>query len=321
VFRGRLESVPGVAAAGAASWLPVSGEYHDWGFRYLTPDGDVAWASANFRIIEGDYFDVLHIDRLRGRAFSPSDAAGAPPVAIINEETARRYFTESDPLNEEIPAEGRRWRIVGIVRNVAHDHRGNVAPKVYLPHAQLADNRNWVLTYVIETATSSTDLPDIARRELATIDPDLVIHNVRPMHEVTAGAIARERFVVILMVVFAGVAAALAGAGIYGVLAYTVGQRTREIGIRIALGAQTRSVRWAVVGQAAVPVAAGTVVGLLGALMASRVLESMLFQVGSRDLVTFIVVPVAMALLALLAGYVPARRASRVDPMEALRQE
>jgi putative ABC transport system permease protein len=321
VFRDRLESVPGVEAAGAASWLPVSGEYHDWGFRYVSPEGDVEWGGANFRIIEGDYFDVLHIDRLRGRAFSPSDAVDAAPVAIINEETARRYFTEGDPLNQEIPAEGRLRRIVGIVRDVAHDHRGNVAPKVYLPHAQLADNRNWVLTYVIATATPRTDLPEIARRELAAVDPDLVIHDVRPMDEVTAGAIARERFVLILMVVFAGVAAALAGAGIYGVLAYTVGQRTREIGIRMALGAQKRSVRWAVVRQAAGPVATGTVVGLLGALAASRVLESMLFQVGSRDLVTFIAVPTAMALVALIAGYVPARRASRIDPMEALRQE
>jgi putative ABC transport system permease protein len=319
-FADRVTAIPGVETVGAISRLPVTGQYNSWGFGYMSSEGEVVQGGAEFRIIEGGYFAALNITLLAGRFFERSDGADAPPVTIINESTARRYFGDRDPVGQEILREGRRWRIIGVVQDVAQDHRGNVGSKVYLPHAQYVD-RNWALTQVIATTTHREDLLDLVSLELAAIDPGLVLHNARWMRDVMASVIARDKFALVLMTMFAGVALCLASVGIYGVLAYSVNQRTREIGIRMALGADSRKVRWAVIRQGASVVAAGIVAGLAGALALSVLLESMLFGISVRDPFTFAVVPLALSASAGLAGYLPARRATRVNPVEALRQE
>jgi ABC-type antimicrobial peptide transport system permease subunit len=177
------------------------------------------------------------------------------------------------------------------------------------------------MNQVIATETHRTDLPEIARRELAAIDPGLVLHNPRPMGEIMKASIAREEFAFTLMSVFAAVAVLLAAVGIYGVLAYSVSQRTREMGIRMAMGADSRDVRFVVIRQCGFLTVLGLAAGLAGAFALSRFLGSMLFEVGVQDSLTFACAPLALCFVAGLAGFIPARRATRIDPMEALRYE
>jgi len=173
----------------------------------------------------------------------------------------------------------------------------------------------------VATAAPRGDLLGVVRRELAAIDPNLVVHNTRPMREVMGLAIARERFTFLLMGLFAAVALTLATVGIYGVLAYSVGQRNREIGIRMALGADSWNVRWAVLRKGGAFAAVGISVGLLGAFALSRLMGSMLFEVSVSDPLIFVFAPVALLVVAFLAGYIPARRATRVNAIEAIRYE
>jgi predicted permease len=321
-FQDRLRRQPQVAAAGAISKLPVSDTYNSWTFTYLSADGEVMrhGGGADFRIVEGDLFEALDIGLVTGRLFESYDDADAPEVAIINEALQARYYEGRDPVGERIAA-ARVWTIVGVVRNVAHDGRGSVTPKVYLPHAQFGDDRNWAMTQVVATSMPGRDLVAIARRELAAIDPNLVVHRARSMREVTASAIAREQFAFGLLGLFAAVALALAVVGIYGVMAYNVGLRAREFGVRMAMGASAGSIRRAVLRHGLLMLGVGVVVGLLGAFALSRLLRSLLFEVSATDLTTFVAVPLALAAAALLAGYIPARRATRVDPVEVLRYE
>ncbi|MGD8727763.1 MAG: ABC transporter permease [Gemmatimonadales bacterium] len=320
----RMAAIPGVTAAGAVSWLPVSDEYNLWSFTYLSAEGEVLEhaGEANFRVIEGDYFAALGIRLSCGRLFERTDDSDAPLVAIINETLANRYYEGRETLGELIQDVGEReWRIVGVVDDVAHDRRGSVTAKVYLPHAQFADDRNWAMIQVVATASPRDELPAMASRELAAIDPGLVIHNVQTLERVIQAAIARDKFTLSLLGVFAVVALTLAAVGLYGVLAYSVSQRTREIGIRMALGANVPSVRRAVARHTAQLAGTGILAGLLSAFVLSRLLGSILFEVDVRDPSIFSMVPLVLAAVAGIAWFVPARRATRVDPAEAMRVE
>lgn len=321
-YQDRLRAYSGVRAVGAVSKLPVSDQYNRWTFTYLSASGEVMRhaGDANFRIIEGDFFEALNIELLTGRRFGPSDRRDAPQVAIVNQSLARRYFEGRDPLGQRIAA-ARVWTIVGVVADVAHDGRGSVTSKVYLPHSQFGDDRNWALTQIVATTIPRSDLLEIARQELRAVDPLLVIHNARSMREVTGSAIAQERFAFTLLGIFAALALSLAAVGIYGVMAYNVGRRTREFGIRLALGASPLAVRRSVLVQGSAIVGIGIAAGLLGAFLLSRLIRSMLFGVGATDPLTFVLVPLALAGVALIAGYLPARRATGVDPVQVLRQE
>ncbi len=314
----RVEALSGVAAGGAVSWLPVSGEYNSWGFQLEGRDG---WVSANFRVIEGNYFEALGIPLVSGRTFNRSDNASSPQVAIVNQALAERDFPDRDPVGQTIRVEGSWVEIVGMVRNVAHDHRGAVVPKVYIPHSQIGHDRNWALTQVISATRPWRDVVAQVRRELRAIDPELTLHNVRTMRQVAAGDIARETFALVLMGVFGTIAILLVTVGIYGVLTYSVNERTREIGIRLALGADAGTVRSAVVLQGLILTIMGIVLGLLGAFALTRLLQSLLFSVGTLDPTVLAGIPITMTIVAAFASYLPARRATRVDPMEALRQE
>jgi putative ABC transport system permease protein len=319
-FADRIRAIPGVEKVGAVSYLPVTGMYNIWGLRVRSEDGEPVNGGAQFRIVEGDYFEALDIPLTKGRYFERTDGADASPVVIVNSSMVERHFPGRDPLLEEIYS-AERWRkVVGVVADVAHDHQGSVTPKVYVPHAQYVD-RNWAMKQVISTESYRPDLVEILRGELVVIDPELVVHNPRPMSEIAASAIAREEFAFTLLSVFAAVAVLLAAVGIYGVLAYSVGQRTREMGIRMAMGAGSGHVRLAILRQCGVLTAFGLAAGLAGAFALSRLLETMLFEVGTRDTVIFALAPIALCLIAGIAGFIPARRATRIDPMEALRYE
>jgi putative ABC transport system permease protein len=317
----RLDLLPGVVAAGAASWLPANGAYHDWGFGYLTDAGERDWLSAQVRVVEGDYFEALGIELLRGRTFDSSDRLDAEPVALINESLAQQAYRDSEPVGQRFLTGAGEFTIIGVVNDVAHEARGEFARRIYLTHSQYGPNRNWAMTYAVKTREASTQLFELARRQLTALDASLVLFHPRTMTDVLGRQTARDRFAMTLLVLFAGLALALAAVGIYGVLSYSVNQRLHEIGIRMALGARASQVWRGVVGHAALVAGIGMAVGLLGAVAASRFLGAMVYGVSVTDPVVFLVVVLVIAAVTLGSGLLPAWRASRVDPMVTLRRE
>ena len=321
----RIEALPGVRAAGSVSWLPAQGPYHDWGV-FLPSLADGTWDGspsgiANQRIVEGHFFDALRIPLMRGRIFEPQDLADAPPVVVVNEELVRRLVPKGgEPLGQVVQLAGARREIVGVVADTAIDARGGVAPIVYHPHSQMAENRNWPLIQVVAGTGGSARLPAIAA-ELATLDPDLVLHDVRELAPLFAEGISREKLLSRLLAAFASIALLLAGLGLHGVLSHAVGQRRREIGVRMALGATAASVRGLVVRQAATVATVGALIGIAGALWASRWVEALVFETSPQDPVTLGAAAAVLVGLTVLASYFPTRRATLVDPAEVLRAE
>jgi predicted permease len=321
LFSEALGAIPGAEHAGAISCLPVTGHFNSWGFQYRTADGEVPWGGADVRVVSAEYFESLGISRIRGRGFEPTDGPDAPFVVLINQELAETFFSGREPLEERIGFAGQVWEIAGIMQDVAHDRRGGFTPKIYVSHVQFAWDRNWPMFYVVTMATERPDLPELIRQELAGIDPSLVIHNLKPMQEVMAAAIAPERFSFALMGAFASVALLLATVGLYGVLAFSVNQRTQEIGIRVALGADSGAVRWSVLRKGLAVVGLGTAVGLGVAFGLGKLLPAVLFGVTPNDPLTYVSVPATLGMVAFFAAYLPARRATRIDPMKALKLE
>jgi len=323
-FSERLEAVPGIIAAGAVSRLPATGEYHSWSFLVEgrpRPERGQPWPLANIRCVDGDYFEALGIGLTGGRLLDRRDTMEAPLVALVNQALARTYFPDEDPLGRRINVGGAMRAIVGIVGDVRQDLREPAVPKVYLPHDQFGGDRNWSMVQVVRPAAGRTDIAAVARRELAAIDPDLIVHDVRPLDDVVAANIAGPRFAMTLMGTFAGLALALAAVGLYGVVAFAVAGRTREIGIRMALGARTAHVLRLVVGQGLGLAAAGLAIGLVTAIATGRVMASLLYQVEITDARTLAAAVALLAVVTLGATLAPARRAVGVEPTEALRAE
>ena len=320
----RVRQLPGVEAAGGTIVLPLSGSNTDSSFaiegrptgaKEPTPDEEI-------RTISPDYFRVIRTPLLRGRFFAESDNADAPGVVIINDALAKKYWPNEDALGKRITFSDTRkpdpkWlTIVGIVRSIRH--RGldvDPQPEYYLPLAQDPE-RTMVLT--VRSAQDPRSLTSAIRREIQSIDPDQPMANVRTLEAVTADSIAPRRMSMVLLGAFAGIALLLASVGIYGVISYLVVQRTHEIGVRMALGAQRRDVLRLVVGHALKLVGIGTAIGLILAFFSTRTLSALLYSVGAFDPGTFVFVTIALATIALLASYIPALRATRADPMIAL---
>jgi putative ABC transport system permease protein len=277
---------------------------------------------ADWRQITPGYFETMGIPLLRGRLFTDQDKLEAPGVAIISEALAERMWPGEDPI-------GRRaifWlnpdfngEIIGVVGNMRERGLDNdPTMAVYLPY----NERGWTpVHFVAHTRTEPHSLLPELRAFLGQIDSKLPISRVRTLEELIGDNLSARRFNALLMSVFACVALLLALAGIYGVLAYAVSRRTSEIGIRVALGASPEKVLRLVVAQGMRPALAGIVLGLLGALWLARLLESLLYEVATSDLVTYVAVAAVFVIATVLSCYLPARRALRVDPVEALRQE
>jgi putative ABC transport system permease protein len=320
----RVRQLPGIEAAAATIVLPLSGSNTDSSFaiegrsiagKDPTPDEEI-------RTITPDYFRVLKTSLLRGRFFTEADNADAPGAVIINDTLAKKYWPNEDALGKRITFSDPRkpdpkWlTIVGIVRSIRH--RGldvDPAPEYYLPFAQDPE-QHMVLT--VRSTQDPRSLASAIRREIQSLDPDQPLANIRTLEAVTADSVALRRMSMVLLVAFAGIALLLAGVGIYGVISYLVMQRTHEIGVRMALGAQRSDVLRLVVGHAAKLVGIGSIIGLVLALVSTRTLSALLYNVGAFDAATFIFVTVALAAIALVASYVPALRATRADPMIAL---
>jgi putative ABC transport system permease protein len=321
MYQERLRAISGVQKVGATSWLPTNGEYHVWGFEYTDAAGQPQSLGGNVRVIDGDFFEAFHVPLVQGRTFTTADRLDTDIVALISRSMARRAFGAGDPIGQRVRTGGMDVTVVGVVGDVATAAKGATASTVYLSHGQAATNRNWALTYVVRTSVPPASILETARRELASIDPSLVLYQPRTMEGVLARHLARDRFVLLLMVTFGGVALSLAAVGVYGVLSYLVTQRVHEIGVRLALGARPAQVRASVLLQGLRVAGIGVVLGLAGAFSLSGVLQSLGIAGRARDPVVFILATVVLSVVVLAAGFVPARRATRVDPLEALRSE
>jgi putative ABC transport system permease protein len=322
----RLEVVPGVQAVGGAINLPLaaSGYSIGRGFipegRPLTRDEDI---DANFSTITGDYFKAMQIPLLAGRTFELRDSAEAPKAVVINESAAKRHF------GSPAAAIGKRliiWRdekflreIIGVVGDTkASSLTGDTGAQIYVPHAQ---DPQWnFMALVIRTAGDPAAFAATLRREVQALDKDQPIYSVRTMDDVVMNSLGTRRVSMQLFAVFACAALLLAAIGIYGVMAYSVTQRTQEIGLRMALGAQKSDVLALVIRQGMALTVIGVVVGLAGAIALSRVIGNLLYGVTATDPATFVAIPLLLLIVALLACYLPARRAARLDPTRALAQ-
>jgi hypothetical protein len=258
--------------------------------------------------------------RLAGRTFNSGDRIGTGLVALVSESLARQAWADRDPIGARFSfGSDTTFTVIGTVNDVAYDTRGGTMGGVYLSHAQYAPDRNWALTYTVRTSVPG--ILESARRELAGIDPALVLYQPRSLDAVLGGHRARDQFTFLLMAAFAVVALSLATIGVYGVLSWSVNQRAQEIGIRVALGARAGQVRAMVVRHAALVAGSGLGIGLFAAFGLSRFLRSLVFDVSVRDPTVFAAVAILLGAVTLAAGYIPARRAGRVDPIDALRSD
>ena len=273
------------------------------------------------RTISGDIFAALGIPILAGRNFDDRDAADTPGRGIVSSGFAAVAFPHM-PLDavvgQRISAGGRRMEIIGVVGDVSSDVYGTRALMVYHPHRQFVGNRNWPLTHAVASTLPPARLLSSVRSAVAAMDPELVVHRAAPMADVIGRGTRRERFTLVLMASFAGISVMLAALGLYGVLAYAVRQRTREIGIRMALGASAAQVRLTVLRQAAAVIAAGLVAGACGALAFGRWLTALAFGIHPSDPRILLGAAVLLTIIGLLAAWLPARRASRIAPRIAM---
>jgi predicted permease len=324
----RIRALPGVESASMIVPLPLSGSNMVTSFdieERPLPDGQRPGAPV--RIIATDYFKTMAIPVRQGRVFDEKEQMNSAPVVIVNERFAAKYFPGQNVIGKRIMPgfsaddNGEKMReIVGVVGNVKHLALKNEdSPEMYLPQTQIPFGNP---ALVIRTAVSNPNaLTNSVRKELAAMDASIPLTSVRVFDEYISRSLARPRFNTLLLSIFAGTALLLTAIGIYGVLAYSVAQRTSEIGIRIALGAGKSSIFRLIVGQAMTLVGISLVVGVAGAFAATRLLNSMLFGVGASDPGTFLGIVLLVSAVAFIAAWVPARRATRVDPIIALRAE
>jgi len=320
----RIEALPGVESAGATLALPIEGRVWNTSFKIdgrafgrlsEQPQGDA-------RIVSNNYFDVMKIPLRSGRYFSEHDTKDSPHVALINEVLARLYWPNEDPVGRfiEMAAFGvGHCQIVGTVADIRQTNLSDrPAPGIYIPYTQ--EPMPWQ-TLVVRTKNDPMGLAGPIRHEVAALDPQQSVAGVATMDELMEASTAQPRFRTFLLGSFAGVALLLSAIGIYGVMAYTVSRRTREVGVRMALGARPVDILKLIFGESMTLTLLGVGFGLVGAYAVTRVMKSLLFGVTSTDPFTFSSVTLLLCSVALLASYIPARRAMRVDPMAALRDE
>lgn len=341
----RVKTLPGVEAAGVTSGLPLTNS--GWG-KLLTFEDRPAPTSLDevpnvqYRQVSPDYFRTLAIPITKGRSFSERDTRDAPPVAIINETTARMFFADSDPIGKRLylgPPEQLvppgilppgfkfpHFTIIGVIGDVRHNGFNQpLAQEIYTLHEQelaskFADPSTWMYL-AVRTVVEPSSLVGAIRHQVQELDREQPIADIATMEELVATSLSQSRFSTLLLGIFAGVALILAAVGIYGVMAYSVAQRVHEIGLRVALGAQVGDVRKLVIRQGLALTIVGVLIGLGAALAVTRVMTSLLYEVTATDPLTFAIIPVVLTGVALAASFVPARRATKVDPMVALRCE
>jgi putative ABC transport system permease protein len=316
-----ITRLPGAQSAAVTSNPPLIKLSDNWMRFFLEgqPVDPGRAPSAKYATVSPDFFRTMEIPLRAGRVFNERDTRDTTQVAVINEYLARRHFPNTDPLGKRLLVGRATREIVGVVGNVRHESpEGEEAEKLYVPHAQ---SPRTTLLLLARTTAEPESLAAAIQQTVWRQDPDAAVSNLATMETALGEAIARPRFNASLFGLFAAVALILAAIGLFGVMSYTVTQSTREIGIRMALGAQARDVLKLVVGQGLALTFAGLVLGLIGALGVTRLMKNLLYGVTAADPLTFICVSLLLVLIALLACYIPAQRATKVDPMIALRNE
>lgn len=324
----RLQAVPGVESASAIYPLPLSGDRFGISFKIESrPVAPQDEPSGDFFTVDTGSFKALGIPIIKGRDFDPRDQHHSTPVIIISEAFAREYFPNEDPIGKRIQPGVASYEnehstmreIIGVVANIRNRSLDTEPkPAFYVPHTQVPFSQ---MVVVMKTKTEPHSLIGSVTKEVAAMDKDVPVFLTRTLDEYISASVSTPRFNTTLLGIFAGVALILTMVGLYGVMSYSVAQRTNEIGIRLALGAQTRDVLSMVVKQGFRLVLLGLGIGLLGALLTTRVMASLLFGVTTKDPLTFISVAVLLGFVALVACFIPALRATRVDPLSALRYE
>jgi len=325
----RVSAIPGVDLASMTTDLPVT---HLSRRRPVNiedrPDESGKGLFSEITSVTPEYFKVLQASLVRGRYFTEDDDTGKQPVAIVDESAARTYWPDRDPIGRRLSIRSIRgaanppWcTVVGVIKDIKSDGLDQSgAPHIYRPIYQFPGPRSLSLSVTVRTSLPATSLEPLIRREIQAVDPDLPVFNVRTMNEVIDGSLASRRFSAELVGVFAVVALLLASVGIYGLLAYMVGQRAHEIGVRMALGATPSTIGKMIVSRGAGLAGIGVVVGLILSGIMAPLISSLLYGVRPIDPEVFIAVPLILMVVVLLASYIPARRAARVSPIVALRE-
>jgi predicted permease len=322
----RLERLPGAKAAGGVTSLPLS-ESFAWTpitVEGRTPLPGEKFLNADERLASGDYFEAMGIPLRRGRFFTEQDDLTKPIVVIVDEHMADELWPGQNPVGKrihivELESKDPWQTVVGVVGRVKQDSLDS-DPRIafYVPHTQFPTR---AMTVALRSSVNPAAMVGAVKNELRNLDPDLPMYSVRTMEQRVDESLARRRFLMLLLGGFAGSALLLATIGIYGVMAYLVNQGTREIGIRIALGASQRNVLGLVVRRGMALALSGVMIGLAAAFLLTRLIRSLLFGVQATDPITFAAISLLLFLIALLASYIPARRAARIDPMISLRSE
>jgi predicted permease len=323
-----LQTLPGVQSAGIAYAVPLGGATE--GSQIRIPDHPTSTDQekrpfANYTVASPGYFSALGTPLLRGRDFLESDTVDSVPVVIINNAMAEEFWPGEEPIGKQVGLGSLRFplmTIIGIVADVKHlSLRESPAPEMYVPFTQKPYPSMLIMHVVLRSMSDAASLTGNVREAIGKLDPDLPMAKVTTLTTLVDNSLAQPRFSMLLLAAFGGIALLLACIGMYGVISYSVVQRTQEIGIRLALGAQPRQVLGMILGQGARLAGLGIVIGLLAAVGVTRIMASFLYGVRATDPVTFAGVTLLLAVVALLACYLPARRATRVDPIIALRYE
>jgi putative ABC transport system permease protein len=327
----RIRAVPGVQSAAVARNLPLGGT--DPSMPILTEGKTAAPVQGEivtrFRTVGDDYFRTLEIPLLQGRAFDGRDTASSPAVAIVSESLARKYWPGESPVGKRLKPNfaGGSWCVVvGVAADVRHWGADVVIePTAYYPYTQIPDSMRSLLEADMGIALRSTlaqsDLLPSINAAVATVNEDVPVHDVKTMDSMLSDSGSLRNFDLSLLGAFSLLALSLAAVGVYAVMAYSVSQRTREIGIRIALGAHSRDVLRLILSQGAVLAIAGSVIGVGGAFLLRKIMSSLLYGLSANDPLILSIVPCVMVLVILLACWLPARRATKIDPIVALRYE
>ena len=319
-----LHGRAGIQSAGFATYLPLSGSDNGWAF-FIENQPPLPVGTFNFakyRPVSEGYFETLGIPLLRGRLFTAADVADSPWVVVINDSMARQYWGSKNPVGERLRFNGPPWRtVIGVVGDVRHQGLdGEPRPEMYMPVDQAA-NLETGPTIVVRTGLDARAGAAAVREVISAIDREFPVDRIETMEQVLSRSVAEPRFRTTILATFSIVALLMASIGIYGVMNYLVIQRTREFGIRLSLGATRGDLMYVVIGRAAGLTGLGICLGLGGAVLLVRFIAKLLFQTPPLDGWTFAVIPIVLAVVALLASYLPARRSTRVDPMVALRYE
>lgn len=320
----QVRQIPGVRLAAFTSYLPMSGVDNSWAFyiKGRAPNPPGVFDVTNYRPVSAGYFETMGISVLRGREFSSGDTEDGPLVVLVNAAMAHTWWKEENPIGQQVRFGDQQWRtVVGVVADVHHDSlEGKPEPEMYVPYGQVP-NVEARPVVVLRTSVDPVSLIGVLRKAVSDIDPNIPMDHIQTMKQLVYGSEGESRFRAVVVLLFAFLALFVASIGLYGVMSYSVTQRTREFGIRMAVGASRNAILRSVLAQAVRLVGLGISFGIAGAILLLRMIATLLYGVKPFDIAVLVGVSTLLALVGLIASYLPARRASGINPMDSLRYE